>query len=259
MSDGELDKYLAEGQRILNRLEHLPFPTIALINGDALGGGLEVALACKHRIAADDPSIKLGLPEVTLGLCPGWGGVVRSTKLLGPEKAARLATTGKPIPPAEAKVIGLVDEVAARDQLFEAGKRSIPPPSTLGGGKGEGARATYEKSLPPTPSQGTGRGKEAADRIAQIIRTTLENGDQAGFDAERGHALRFDRSERPEKLRPGHRSRLRRPDGQAGAVRQARRDHEAGCDHRYQHQQPLGLDARAKRERRKPCRRNPFF
>ena len=176
MSDAELHAYLAEGQRILTRLENLPFPTVALINGDALGGGLEVALACRHRVAADDAGIKLGLPEVTLGLCPGWGGVVRSTRLLGPEKAAQLATTGKPVAPVEAKAMGLVDEVAPRDRLMTVGQTflSVHRPA---------ASAVSSPTLPA--SKDAGPGKEATDRIVQIIRTTIEEGEQAGFDAER--------------------------------------------------------------------------
>src|SRR3954469_13369978 len=63
MSREELDAYLVNGQRILNRLENLPMPTVAAINGDALGGGLEVALACRARVAVDDPKIQIGLPE----------------------------------------------------------------------------------------------------------------------------------------------------------------------------------------------------
>lgn len=177
MTDAELDRYLADGQRILRRLEDLPFPTVALINGDALGGGLEVALACRHRVAAEDPSVKLGLPEVTLGLCPGWGGVVRSTRLLGPEKAIQLATTGKPVTPAEAKAMGLIDEAAPRENLRAVGQKFLSV--------GRAAVPPTAQALPPAPSQGTGKGREAADKILQIIRTTIEQGEQAGLDAER--------------------------------------------------------------------------
>lgn len=175
MSDAELDRYLADGQRILARLEALPMPTVALLNGDALGGGLEVALACRYRVAADDPGVKLGLPEVTLGLCPGWGGVVRCTRLLGPEKAAQIATTGKPVSPADAKAMGLVDEVAPRDQLAKAAQAllSVAPPK----------KAPPPAPAPPVPAPKPGG--EAAGRILQIIRTAIDEGDPAGFDAER--------------------------------------------------------------------------
>src|SRR3954468_14145398 len=87
MSGLELDEYILRGQRILQRLESLTIPTIAAINGDCLGGGLEVALACKSRIAVDDPKIRIGLPEAKLGLLPGWGGTLRLRKLVGLEQA----------------------------------------------------------------------------------------------------------------------------------------------------------------------------
>lgn len=190
MTDAELDQYLADGQRILTRLEKLPFPTVAILNGDALGGGLEVALACKYRIAADDPTVKLGLPEVQLGICPGWGGTVRSTLLIGAEKAIALATTGRPLPPAEALKIGLIDAVAPRENLIDAARALLPPFGTPGGGQGEGSRAKSiisPQTLPLAPSQSTGRGKEnpAPSRIIEIIRATVEHGAEAGYAAER--------------------------------------------------------------------------
>ena len=68
---------IRRGQEILGRIEALRFPTIALINGFCLGGGLELALACRYRVASDDPATRLGLPEVKLGIHPGFGGTVR--------------------------------------------------------------------------------------------------------------------------------------------------------------------------------------
>src|SRR4051812_26056606 len=76
-----LEKYLRDGQVILNRLAKLSCPTVAAINGDALGGGLEVALACKHRVAVDETGT-IGLPETKLGLVPGWGGTQRLPPLV---------------------------------------------------------------------------------------------------------------------------------------------------------------------------------
>ena len=83
MSDEALEDYILTGQRILQRLESLTTKTIAAINGDCLGGGLELAMACRVRIAADDPKIRIGLPETKLGLMPGWGGTVRHAKARG--------------------------------------------------------------------------------------------------------------------------------------------------------------------------------
>jgi 3-hydroxyacyl-CoA dehydrogenase/enoyl-CoA hydratase/3-hydroxybutyryl-CoA epimerase len=108
----------------LRRLETLGRPVVAAVNGAALGGGLEIALACHHRIAVDDPRIDLGLPEVTLGLLPGGGGVTRTVRMLGLSTALTdVLLTGKRFKPAEAKEKGLVDElVGSRDDLLTAAK-----------------------------------------------------------------------------------------------------------------------------------------
>ncbi|MGH3913366.1 MAG: 3-hydroxyacyl-CoA dehydrogenase NAD-binding domain-containing protein [Pseudonocardiaceae bacterium] len=101
----------------LRRLEKLGKPVVAALNGAALGGGLEIALACHHRIALDAPGSKIGFPEVTLGLLPGAGGVVRTVRLLGIADALmKLLLKGQQVAPAEAKEIGIVDEVVATPQ-----------------------------------------------------------------------------------------------------------------------------------------------
>lgn len=97
----------------LRRLETIGKPVVAAINGSALGGGLELALACHHRIAIDDRKLQLGFPEVTLGILPGAGGVVRSVRMLGLMKALPLLTEGRRIDPREALKQGLVDELAS--------------------------------------------------------------------------------------------------------------------------------------------------
>jgi 3-hydroxyacyl-CoA dehydrogenase/enoyl-CoA hydratase/3-hydroxybutyryl-CoA epimerase len=95
-------------------LEKLGKPVVAAINGAALGGGLELALACHHRIALDTPASKIGFPEVTLGILPGLGGVVRTVRMLGLMVAlTELLTRGQQLRPAQAKEIGIVDEVVA--------------------------------------------------------------------------------------------------------------------------------------------------
>jgi 3-hydroxyacyl-CoA dehydrogenase/enoyl-CoA hydratase/3-hydroxybutyryl-CoA epimerase len=100
-------------------------PIVAAINGDALGGGLELALACHYRIVADGPNIKLGFPEVQLGLLPGAGGTQRVPRLVGAEEALRMITTGKPVDPKRALQIGLVNEVVSADQLQARAKTVI--------------------------------------------------------------------------------------------------------------------------------------
>lgn len=103
----------------LRRLETLGKPVVAAINGAALGGGWEICLACHYRVALDDKSVQLGLPEVTLGLLPGGGGVVRMVRMLGLEKALPYLLEGKKVRPQQALQAGLVNELAlSRDELL---------------------------------------------------------------------------------------------------------------------------------------------
>ncbi|MEU2006480.1 3-hydroxyacyl-CoA dehydrogenase NAD-binding domain-containing protein [Rhodococcus sp. NPDC019627] len=109
------------------RLETLGRPVVAAVNGAALGGGLEITLATHHRIAVDSKSVIFGLPEVTLGLLPGVGGITRTVRMLGLEKAlTSLLLTGKSLSPATAQTLGLVDDlVASADDLVPAAKKWI--------------------------------------------------------------------------------------------------------------------------------------
>ncbi|MBE9540551.1 MAG: enoyl-CoA hydratase/isomerase family protein, partial [Proteobacteria bacterium] len=95
----------------LRRLEKLPVPVVAAINGAALGGGFELCLSCNYRVAWDNKSVQLGLPEVGLGLLPGGGGIVRMVNLLGLEKALPYLLEGKKVVPAKAMAEGMIDEV----------------------------------------------------------------------------------------------------------------------------------------------------
>ncbi len=103
-------RFAQMGQSVFSKLENLHFPTIAAINGFALGGGCELALSCDIRIASE--RAKLGQPEVTLGITPGFGGTQRLTKVVGVAKAKELIYTGKVIDAKEALAIGLVNHVA---------------------------------------------------------------------------------------------------------------------------------------------------
>ena len=109
--------------------------TVAAINGFALGGGLEVALACRYRVAADDPSVTLGFPEVQLGVHPGFGGTVRAVQLAGPIAAMDLMLTGRSIRPKQALELG-----------SSIGSRHRPSCATVG----EAARAQSAAAAAPS-------------------------------------------------------------------------------------------------------------
>ena len=113
------------GQRICARIEALPYPTVAAIHGFALGGGLELALACDYRIAVGDSKLALGLPEVQLGIHPGFGGTVRSVRLLGVRQAMNLMLTGRTVRADQALKLGLVDRLVADTAALEAAARQI--------------------------------------------------------------------------------------------------------------------------------------
>src|SRR5881296_532268 len=122
---GDMRAFIAEGQRILNRLAELRIPTVAAIHGACAGGGYEITLACDYRVASDDPSTRIGLPETTLGLIPAWGGCTRLPRLIGADKAAEVILKGKLYSAQEALKLSLVDEVVPRDQLLDAARRLI--------------------------------------------------------------------------------------------------------------------------------------
>ncbi|PHP67720.1 3-hydroxyacyl-CoA dehydrogenase [Zhengella mangrovi] len=118
--------FIEDNKAVYRRLEKLAVPVVAAINGAALGGGYELCLACNHRVAVDDPKAVVGLPEVTLGLLPGAGGVVRLTALLGLEKALPHLLEGKPVKPQAALAAGMVDAVVARrEDLLPAARAWI--------------------------------------------------------------------------------------------------------------------------------------
>lgn len=106
------------GQAIFRRFETSPKPVIAAVNGFALGGGCELALACHIRIASD--KAKFGLPEVKLGTCPGYGGTQRLSRLVGKGRAIQLITTAEMIDAAEAYRIGIVNKVTSSEELIAA-------------------------------------------------------------------------------------------------------------------------------------------
>jgi len=113
--------FLRKGQAVFSYLESLTIPTVAMIDGFCMGGGLELALACKYRIATDDKSTRIGLPEIMLGIHPGWGGTVRLPKLIGGFNAlSQVILTGAALSASKAKYLGIVDDVVPLRQLAHA-------------------------------------------------------------------------------------------------------------------------------------------
>ena len=127
---GQAEELVRRGQRLLDRLEELPCPTVAAIHGFALGGGLELALACDYRIAVESHKRNLGLPEVRLGIHPGLGGTVRSVRLLGAPAALNLMLTGRSISAVEARRAGLLDRIVPEAKLDRTAREFVlsPPP-----------------------------------------------------------------------------------------------------------------------------------
>jgi 3-hydroxyacyl-CoA dehydrogenase/enoyl-CoA hydratase/3-hydroxybutyryl-CoA epimerase/enoyl-CoA isomerase len=114
----EIESWILEINAIFNRFEDLPFPKVAAINGAALGGGCEMTLVCEYRVMSDKAQI--GLPETQLGIFPGFGGTVRTTRVIGVDNAIELIATAKAQKPADAIKVGLVDAVVAADDLENA-------------------------------------------------------------------------------------------------------------------------------------------
>ena len=164
---GDMRAFIANGQRVLNRLAELKIPTVAAIHGASAGGGYEVTLACDYRIASDDPATRIGLPETTLGLIPAWGGCTRLPRLIGVEKAAEVIAKGKLYSAEEAKTLGLVDAVASRDKLLDLARKKL----------GDGKRK-LEGRAPANPASEELRapkqhGNAAPERALEIISKTL--------------------------------------------------------------------------------------
>ncbi len=164
---GEMRGFIERGQKVFNRLANLKIPTVAAIHGASAGGGYEVALACDYRVASDDPATRIGLPETSLGLLPAWGGCTRLPRFIGPANAAEVILKGKLYSAQEALKLGVVDDVAPRDQLLDrareklrAGKRKVQGPSS--------ASSASQELRPPKQS-----GNPAFERAYEIVNKTL--------------------------------------------------------------------------------------
>ena len=117
---GTVGDAIRRGQQVFQRLAELPCPTVAAIHGHCMGGGTEISLACRYRVASSDPSTRIGLPEVKLGIYPGWGGSVRLPLLVGAPAAMDVMLTGRTLSGSAARAMGLVDKVVEPSQLVDA-------------------------------------------------------------------------------------------------------------------------------------------
>ncbi len=118
------------GQRVFQKVSQMPIPSIAVINGFAFGGGLELALACTFRLAM--PNARMGLPEIKLGLIPGYGGTQRLPRIIGEARALEMILTGRTLKPEEAEKVGLVNRLVDGEPI-EAGKNFAREFSGFGG------------------------------------------------------------------------------------------------------------------------------
>jgi len=164
---GDMRAFIAKGQQIFTRLADLKIPAVAAIHGASAGGGYEVALACDYRVASDDPATRIGLPETTLGLIPAWGGCTRLPRLIGAEKATQVILKGKLHFAQEALKLGLVDELAPRDQLIDQARNKLR----------DGKREMQERT-PASPASQELRpprqvGNPAPARAGEIVSKTL--------------------------------------------------------------------------------------
>lgn len=119
-NDPAVRSFIDRGNRLLFAIESLPFLTVALIDGAALGGGLELALACDFRVCGPNPKVQLGLPETKLGLIPGWGGTQRLPRVFGMDRAAKMLASGEGLAATEAaRQIGFVSTIVHGDNLVD--------------------------------------------------------------------------------------------------------------------------------------------
>ncbi|HET7728910.1 MAG TPA: 3-hydroxyacyl-CoA dehydrogenase NAD-binding domain-containing protein [Usitatibacter sp.] len=126
----EAEAFTVLGNEVFDRLAALPFPTVALVHGFCMGGGTELALACRYRVMDDGPKTRMGLPEVLIGIVPGWGGAQRMPALLGAANALDLMLTGRSVDARRAKKLGLADAATPRRHFENAARRFLlqPPP-----------------------------------------------------------------------------------------------------------------------------------
>src|SRR3954452_7470381 len=169
---GEMRGFIAEGQKVFNRLVALKVPTVAAIHGACAGGGYEITLACDHRVASDDPATKIGLPETTLGLVPAWGGATRLPRLIGATGASEVILKGKLYGAQDALKLGLVDEVVAKEQLLDAARKKLASGKRKMAGGAPATPASQE--LRPPKVRGTSPPARAFEIIQRAGNSSVE-------------------------------------------------------------------------------------
>lgn len=118
-------KMIGRGLSLIGRIEKLPYPTVAVIDGACMGGGLELALGFDYRLAGSNPRVEIAFPEVKMGLIPGWGGTQRITRIIGPSQAAELICTGDSIKADRARQLGIVFDAVPSERLEDEAKRLL--------------------------------------------------------------------------------------------------------------------------------------
>ncbi|MBX3401938.1 MAG: enoyl-CoA hydratase/isomerase family protein [Phycisphaeraceae bacterium] len=203
LGDTELDRYLAYGQRVFGMISALPFPTVAAINGAALGGGLEIAMHCDALVGAPSPTGKpypVGLPEAGLSICPGWGGTNLLPARIDPADAIARTAAGKPMNFDEARGAGLFDMIApSAELLIETCKNWIVSQRGRGVPTRDGAPArwigragTRERVAAALPAlRDALPHTEPALAVVDAVRAGLDGGWQAALEVERRELVRL--------------------------------------------------------------------
>jgi 3-hydroxyacyl-CoA dehydrogenase/enoyl-CoA hydratase/3-hydroxybutyryl-CoA epimerase len=201
-SEAEVRTVLAAGHELFERLESLKFPTVAVIHGPCLGGGLEFALACRYRLARDDGPTKIGLPEVLLGLIPGWGGTQRLPRLVGLRQALRMILEGATLSASKALSVGLIDRAFSGaefdtgvDRFVEerlAGRPVARPTSGLLGTLLDGTRPGRAMVFRSARKRIAKRAHDypALPAALRAIRSGYQQPGRAGFACERDEFAR---------------------------------------------------------------------
>jgi 3-hydroxyacyl-CoA dehydrogenase/enoyl-CoA hydratase/3-hydroxybutyryl-CoA epimerase len=179
----EVEHLLRRGLTVINRLASIAIPTVAIIHGACLGGGLELALACRRRVAvASAAALQAGLPEVHLGLVPAWGGITRLPRTIDREQALDLLLTGRSIGYLRARSLGLVDRLASETNPADLLDSAAPPASEGRRESAESCAEILDRARDRLADQ-PGSFPEVQQRILSLVETDLERGPEAAQEA----------------------------------------------------------------------------